>query len=117
MEIDYDSFIKKVWHRLAPNSSDINSIQLNTLFSIIIPVYNTNPEYLRACLNSVLSQSYTKWELCIVDDASTNPHTREVLHEFENLIPNEKYKVHYRQTNGHICQASNDENGEWLYML
>ena len=39
------------------------------LFSIVIPVYNVEP-YLRACIDSVLSQSFRDFELILVDDGS-----------------------------------------------
>ncbi|MBD5216263.1 MAG: glycosyltransferase family 2 protein [Bacteroidales bacterium] len=39
--------------------------------SIIIPVYNAAP-FLRECIDSVLAQTYTAWELILVDDASTD---------------------------------------------
>lgn len=38
-------------------------------FSIIIPVYNVE-KYLDECINSILMQSYTKFELILVDDGS-----------------------------------------------
>lgn len=39
--------------------------------SIITPVYNTS-KYLRACVESVLKQSYKNWELWLLDDGSTD---------------------------------------------
>lgn len=39
--------------------------------SIIIPVYNTE-EYLACCLDSILVQDYTDYELILVDDGSTD---------------------------------------------
>ena len=40
--------------------------------SVIIPVYNTG-DRLRRCLDSVLGQSFTEWELILVDDGSEAP--------------------------------------------
>ena len=39
--------------------------------SIVIPVYNVE-QYLRRCIDSVLSQSYTDYEMILVDDGSTD---------------------------------------------
>ena len=41
------------------------------MISVIIPVYNTE-DYLFACLNSILKQSYEYFEIICVDDASTD---------------------------------------------
>ena len=40
--------------------------------SVIIPVYNTG-DRLRRCLDSVMGQSFTAWELILVDDGSEAP--------------------------------------------
>lgn len=40
-------------------------------FSFIIPVYNVAP-YLRECLDSVLSQDFEDFEVCVVDDGSSD---------------------------------------------
>lgn len=41
------------------------------LFSIVVPAYETEPEFLRAMIDSVRRQSYGKWELVIVDASSS----------------------------------------------
>ncbi len=41
------------------------------MISIIVPVYNT-AQYLRECIDSVIHQTFTDWELVIVDDGSTD---------------------------------------------
>lgn len=49
--------------------------------SVIIPVYNTAP-YIGACLDSILSQSYTKLEILCVNDGSTDD-SLSILREYE----------------------------------
>ncbi len=75
-------------------------------FSILLPVYETPEKWLRRCLDSILSQAYPEWELCIVDDASSSPHVRRVLEAY--LAKDSRIRVTWRATNGHISRASND---------
>ena len=39
--------------------------------SIIVPVYNTE-KYLQRCINSILNQTFSDFELILVDDGSTD---------------------------------------------
>ncbi len=52
--------------------------------SVLIPAYNGAP-WLRACLESVLAQTYPAHEIIVVDDGSTDD-TREVLRSFARHI-------------------------------
>ena len=53
---------------------------MKDLVSIIMPSYNTE-RFIGETVKSVLAQSYTDWELIIVDDCSTD-HTDDVIQEF-----------------------------------
>ena len=44
---------------------------MNDLISVIVPVYNTAP-YLKRCLHSILTNTYTDLEIICVDDGSTD---------------------------------------------
>ncbi|NLA36834.1 MAG: glycosyltransferase, partial [Actinobacteria bacterium] len=75
-------------------------------FSILTPVYNTNPEVLEACVRSVLAQRYTNWQLCLVDDASPDAHIWPLLKKIATWDP--RIFVGRREVNGGIAAASND---------
>jgi len=89
------------------------------LISVIMPVYNPQPALLRAAIESVRSQLYTNWELCLADDCSSEGDVAEILAEFEEIDP--RIKAVRRDTNGHISAASNSAlslaNGEWVSCL
>ncbi|MDR0422523.1 MAG: glycosyltransferase, partial [Proteiniphilum sp.] len=44
---------------------------MNPMISVIVPVYNVE-KYLRKCLESILAQTYTSFELLLVNDGSTD---------------------------------------------
>ncbi len=83
----------------------ITSLKLQPLISILMPVYNTNPKYLKKALDSVCNQIYPNWELCIADDHSTKKTTIKLLEAYGSR--DSRIKSAYRKTNGRIPQASN----------
>lgn len=89
------------------------------LFSIIVPVYNANPVFLQKMIESVTSQSYANWELCIADDASTDPEIKTVL--MQAAAADNRIKLVFRPENGHISQASNSAieiaKGDFIALL
>ena len=60
------------------------------LVSVIIPAYN-QAEFLAETVQSVLNQTYQKFEIIVVNDASTD-NTNEVIRQFDD--PRLKYIVH-----------------------
>jgi GT2 family glycosyltransferase len=89
------------------------------LISIIMPTYETSRHALRETIESVLRQLYPNWELCIADDASKGAHVREIVAGFAR--EDSRIKCTFRQTNGHIAEASNTAlelaAGEYVALL
>jgi GT2 family glycosyltransferase/tetratricopeptide (TPR) repeat protein len=52
------------------------------VLSIIMPVYNTNAEWLLEAIGSVTSQWCSHWELVCVNNGSTQAHVGEILDEY-----------------------------------
>lgn len=50
------------------------------IFSFVVPVYNVE-QYLRQCVNSILMQSFSDFEIILVNDGSTD-HSGEICDEF-----------------------------------
>ena len=80
----------------------------------IIPTYNRS-NFIAAAIKSVLNQTYTNWELFIIDDGSTD-NTKEVVSNFND--PRILYKY---QNNQERSAARNNgikiAKGEWICFL
>ena len=89
------------------------------LISIVMPVYNVDPQWLEKALDSVLAQVYQRWELCIADDASPNKALHRVLKNY--AANDDRIKVTFRKENGHISKASNSAlelaTGEFVALM
>ena len=89
---------------------------MTPFFSIIIPVYNAE-HYLRECLDSVLSQTYTDWEAICVDDGSTDS-SGAILDEYAARDPRFR-RIH--QSNSGVSVARNTAldavKGEWILFV
>ncbi len=89
------------------------------LISVLTPVYNTPAEFLRLAIESVRRQLYPNWELCLADDASTEPQVRSILEEYAALDP--RIRITFRASNGNISAASNSAlemaRGEYVALL
>ena len=107
------------WLNENNNQLEIEKLEYNPLISILIPVYNINKKYLSECLDSILSQSYENFEVCLVDDCSTLKETKETLNYYAKK--DKRIKVKKRKTNGHISKATNDTlkmaNGEFICLV
>ena len=70
--------------------------------SIIVPVYNVEP-YLRQCLDSILGQTFTNFEVVLVNDGSTD-NSGFICQEYARLDSRFKY---FEKENGGVSDARN----------
>lgn len=68
----------------------------NPKLSIIIPIYNAE-QFIRRCIDSILEQTYTDFELLLIDDGSTDDSSRicDVYSENDSRI-----KVFHKKNGG-----------------
>jgi len=81
------------------------ALPLRPRFSLLVPVFNTDPAMLDALFASVRAQIYPDWELCVCDDASSLPATRAAL--AAQAARDGRVKVATLAENGHIAVATN----------
>jgi len=65
-------------------------------FKIIVPAYNSE-RWIKKTLNSISIQKYKNYDVCIVDDKSTDPNQRNII------------KAH--------CEAENNEFNTWKFIF
>ena len=87
--------------------------------SVIVPVFRPELWYLQRCVESVVAQTYDKWELCLCDDTSGIPEVSRFLDQAASLDP--RIKLSVRASNGGISAASNTAlgmvGGEFVALL
>lgn len=84
----------------------LDGLLARPLFSIVVPVYNVQPEILDKCIKSVIAQYYSNWELCLYDDASTNSETIACLESWNKK--DSRIKIGFGKSNKHISLATNE---------
>ena len=87
--------------------------------SIIVPVYNVDARWIEQTIDSVRTQSYQNWQLCLVNDNATDTHIKPLLDGF--AAEDARIQVHHNTENVGIAGASNIglemANGEFIALL
>ena len=88
---------------------------MNDLVTIIMPSYNAS-KYIQTSINSIQNQTYSNWELIVVDDCSTD-NTIEIVKKFNDsrirLYVNEKNSGAAISRN----KALREAKGKWIAFL
>lgn len=64
---------------------------------ILLTTYNTNPEYLKIQIESILNQTYKNIKLIISDDCSTKKEVREILEQYAKQ--DERIELYFQEKN------------------
>lgn len=85
-------------------------------FSIIVPVYNVK-DYIKDSINSILNQSFTNFELLLINDGSTDG-SQDILNSVANRDNRAKVLT---QSNKGVSEARNlgleNANGRWIIFV
>ena len=116
-ESDYSKWMKKNKRSKRKIANEVALLKDLPKISIIMPVYNVDLQWLTKGINSVRNQLYKNWELCIVDDGSSNRNTVDFLKSIHD--PN--IKIKFLEKNQGISIASNQAiqmtTGEYIGLM
>jgi O-antigen biosynthesis protein len=89
------------------------------LISLLTPVHDPPAHMLEDAIASVRGQTFTDWELCLVDDGSTSPPIIAILERHAASDP--RIRLKRRETAGGISVATNTAlelaTGEYIALL
>lgn len=90
---------------------------LNPIISIITPTYNAE-KYIEETIDSVINQSYTNWEMVIVDDGSTDG-TVNIIRDYQDKYNKIKLIVLSKNQGAGIARntAIEKANGRYIAFL
>ncbi len=86
------------------------------MVSIVVPVYKVE-KYIRRCVESIIAQTFSDWELILVDDGSPD-RSGEICDEYAEK--DSRIKV-YHKNNGGVSSARNygieTSKGSWILFI
>lgn len=100
-------------------SATVGSSGVGPRFSIVMPVFNPDVNFLKQALSSVVAQWYSDWELVMSDDGSENDWYGDP--DIGRLVEDSRIRVIFRETNGGIAAATNaaieESTADWIAFM
>ena len=112
------------WYELTKPSEEELERQRNTHFdyeprlSIVIPVYKTPERYLQEMLDSIVSQTYSKWEVCIADGSPRGESRERLIKRYADRDTRFKYVIlgENKGISGNTNAAMDMAQGDFLVL-
>lgn len=101
-KIEENRYYKRWLIRNEPGKKELKEqkntkFERNFKFSIVVPIYRTNKDHLIALIDSIVNQTYSNWELCLVDASEyrTNElaETIEIIRKYSDADTRIKTKI------------------------
>lgn len=83
----------------------IQAIPSSLKFSFVMPTYNSNLDFLEEMIESILEQTYTNFEVCISDDASTISGVHKYLNDLQ--AQDDRFIINFANERGGIAANTN----------
>ncbi len=94
-------------------------LKYTPLISVIVPTFNTPHRYFCQMVESVMAQTYSNWELIIVDDSSSDGSLKVLIESYSSRDSRIRFKP--LKENLHIAGATNEgiktSRGEFVSLL
>ncbi|WNG60914.1 glycosyltransferase [Archangium gephyra] len=90
---------------MAAANAALAGLERRPTISLVTPAYETPVPMLRACIESVLAQSYRDWQLCIVDDGSPGRGVERTVREYARR--DSRIVFQRMPSNGGIARTTN----------
>ncbi len=71
--------------------------------SVLTPIYNTNPQHLRECIESILNQTFTDFEFIILNDSPDNIEIQQIVKSY----PDARIRYYRNEKNMGISASRN----------
>jgi len=81
--------------------------------SVSVPVYNTKPQYIAECIESILGQMYKPHELIVVNDGSTDKDTLAYLKEISDMDNIRVINQENKKISGALNTGIKNITGDW----
>lgn len=93
-------------------------LSLQPFFSIVVPLYRTNEQFLREMMESILAQTYTNWELCMADGSADGSLDR-ILQEYAKRDKRIRYVTLAKNEgiSGNTNQALAMAEGDYIVLV
>ncbi len=123
-ELNSEKLYKEWIKRNEPDERELEKernivFEYNPEISILVPVYNTDRNFLVSMIESVLAQTYSGWELCIADGSDREIYVKEILEEYKKK--DKRIKVKFLSENRGIAGNSNEAlsmaTGDFIALL